>query len=223
MATKSCLSMGNGTAYFFNRQKYLRVDSIQVAKGGDYVTAGPTAISNAWGSLRDAKFDTIDAVLPMGNGVAFFFSGTNYIRVDGIQLGKSTDSLAAGPHPISSSWPSLKQAGFETVDAVLPMGGGVAFFFSGTRYVRIGGIKVGSGGDTVQSGPYEIADQWTSLKSAGFYSVDAILPVSDSVAYFFSGSRYARVEGIVLGAGGDTVGFGPAQIYHEWTSLRGFW
>lgn len=222
MSTKACFSVLMGTAYFFNRNKYIRVDGIQIGKDGSYVAAGPTPIVNAWESLREAKFDSIDAVLGVGNGIAYFFSGTNYIRVDGIQLRKR-NSLSAGPHPISSSWPSLKEAGFETIDAVLPMGGGVAYFFSGTCYIRVGGIQVGKGGDTLEAGPYQIAEGWASLKQAGFYSVDAVLSVGDSVAYFFSGSQYARVEGIVLGEGGDTLAVGPCQIYHGWTSLRGFW
>lgn len=212
-----------GTAYFFNRNKYVRADGIQIGKDGDYVVAGPTPIVNNWESLREAKFDSIDAVLNVGNGAAYFFRGTNYIRIDGIQLGKSAGRLAAGPHPISSGWPSLKKAGFETIDAVLPMGAGVAYFFSGTRYIRVGGIQVGNGGDTLEAGPHQIAEKWASLKKAGFYSVDAVLSVGDSVAYFFSGSQYARVEGIVLGAGGDTLAVGPFQIYDGWTSLRGFW
>lgn len=223
MSTKACFSIAMGTGYFFNRNKYIRADGIQIGKGGEHVATGPTPIINVWGSLRDARFDSVDAILKMGNGIAYFFSGTNYVRVDGIQLGKATDRLAAGPHPISSSWPSLKQAGFETVDAVLPMGGGVAYFFSGTRYIRVGGIQPGRGGDTLEAGPYQIAEHWGSLKKAGFYSVDAVFGIGDSVAYFFSGSQYVRVDGIVLGAGGDTLAVGPNQIYHGWTSLRGFW
>lgn len=223
MSERSCFTIETGKGYFFNRTKYIRVDNIQIGKSGDFVAAGPTTIPNSWPSLKAAGFDSVDAVLNMGGGTAYFFRGSNYARVDGIQAGKDTDKLAAGPSPIATTWPSLAQAGFETVDAVLSMGGGVAYFFSGTRYIRVKGIAVGKSTDTLDSGPHEIADQWGSLKAAGFYSVDAVLSVGDSIAYFFSGSQYARIEGIYVGKGGDTLAYGPSQVSIEWPSLKHFW
>lgn len=167
-----CFSIGSDRAYFFKATQYARVDGIYVGRGGDTLGAGPATTARTWPSLAQADFTTVDAVLFMGEGHAFFFSGTQYARVDNIHVGRGGDTLGAGPSTIARTWPSLAQADFTTVDAVLPMGGGSAYFFSGTQYARVDNIHVGHGGDILGAGPATITRSWPSLAQAGFSTVD---------------------------------------------------
>ena len=56
-------------------------------------------------------------------------------------IGTTDDFIVDGPNDIVNDWPSLKQARFEKVDAVLPnpkdSDGREAYFFSGKKYVLI--------------------------------------------------------------------------------------
>lgn len=212
-----------GSAYFFNRTQYVRVDSLLPGQATDKAAVGPTSIASGWKSLADSGLDGFDAVLKMSNGVAYFFSGTKYIRVEGIRVGENTDTLVVKPTLISTGWKSLKEAGFDTVDAILPMGDGVAYFFSGTKYIRVSNIAVGKNTDTLDVGPSEITSGWSSLKTAGFDSIDAALSIGDSDAYFFSGSQYIRAKDIVIGGGGDTIVGKVNQTTSGWPSLKNFW
>jgi hypothetical protein len=61
-------------------------------------------------------------------------------------IGSTDDSIVDGPNDIVS-WPSLKHARFERVDAVLPnpakeSKGREAYFFSGNKYAL---IKINTG------------------------------------------------------------------------------
>lgn len=220
-----CFSIGSDRVYFFKGTQYARVDNIFIGRGGDTLRAGPYTIARTWPSLAQADFTTVDAVLHMDGGHAFFFSGTQYARIDNIQIGRGGDTLGAAPATIARTWPSLAQADFKTVDAVLPMGGGSAYFFSGTQYARVDNIHVGRGGDILRAGPGTITRSWPSLAQAEFNTIDAVLSMGGGRAYFFSGGQYARIDNIYLGRGGDTLGAGPWPIGDHWQSLRqaGFW
>lgn len=213
--------MKPGTAYFFNRTKYVRVDHLVPGEDTDVAGVGPVSIFSGWKSLKEAGFDSVDAVLKMDGGIAYFFRGTQYIRVDGIEVGKDTDYLAVKPTEIFAGWRSLKEANFETIDAILPMGGGVAYFFSGTRYIRVGHIAVGKNTDTLDVATNDISTRWPSLKAAGFYTIDAALSIGAKDAYFFSGSQYARVT--ITDSWGDALNGSVAQTSSAWASLRNFW
>lgn len=225
MSIVACFAIESDKAYFFRGTNYARIDNIKVGQGGDTLAAGPSTIARTWPSLAQADFTTVDAVLGMGGGTAYFFSGTRYVRVDNIGVGKGGDTLGAGPTSITSAWKSLDKAGFTTVDAVLNMGGGTAYFFSGTQYARVDNIGVGKGGDTLGAGPSSIARTWPSLAQANFTTVDAVLGMGSGKAFFFSGSQYARVDNIGVGKGGDTLGAGPTTVASSWESLHkaGFW
>lgn len=223
MASKSCFSVEMGTGYFFNRSRYVRADGVNATGNQGPAAIGPVQIFTHWRSLQQAGFDSVDAVLHVGGGVAYFFRGTQYIRVDHIEVGQDTDVLAVAPTDIATGWPSIAAAGFVTVDAALSMGNGVAYFFSDTRYIRVQGIVVGQGGDNVAFGPTEIINEWPSLNNAGFWSVDAVFSVGDNEAYFFSGSRNVRVGNIIVAAGGDHIIGQVNQTVDNWPALAHFW
>ncbi|KAF8601686.1 Hemopexin [Ceratobasidium sp. AG-I] len=93
------------------------------------------------------------------------------------------------------------------------------YFFRGDKYVKINWTP-GKTNDNIAYGPIEFVKEWVSLKETGFKQIDAILPVPgrNHRAYFFSGSRYARIE-YVPGAPGDKVLGGVRPIKDNWMSI----
>ena len=49
---------------------------------------------------------------------AYFFRDSQYVVIKWAP-GKTDDTIVRGPHSVTGYWPSLKEAGFESVDAVL--------------------------------------------------------------------------------------------------------
>jgi hypothetical protein len=78
--------------------------------------------------LADSGFSTVDATM---------FHGANYVRfrIDPETLRE--DRHAQGN--IQDNWPTLKEAGFSTVDACMPVPGkdDQVYVFSGTEYIKI--------------------------------------------------------------------------------------
>jgi hypothetical protein len=111
-------------------------------------------------------------LLPIPNGEAYFFSGTQYARIKVIP-GTLDDYIITGPKNIVDYWPSLKKAGFNTINSVLPSprGNGEVYFFSGTKYALIGKVIPGTLDDYIIFGPNSVAEYWPVLgpKGAGFY------------------------------------------------------
>jgi len=101
----AAVNWGNGKAYFFHGNQYLRYD-IKT----DRVDSGyPRPIAGQWSGLDTAGFtDRIDAVAMWGNGKAFFFHGDQYLRYD-IAADKTDDGY---PLPIAGNWPGVAEAGF---------------------------------------------------------------------------------------------------------------
>ncbi|KAK0657897.1 Hemopexin-like domain-containing protein [Cercophora newfieldiana] len=151
---------------------------------------------------------------------AYFFSGARYARIS-FTPSSSSDTITFGPTKFAPNWNSLVKAGFESIDAVLPVPGTAngttieSYFFSGTRYVRIKVIP-SSNDDVIVFGPKKITDEWKCLAAAKFDCVDAAMPVPglDQEAYFFRGENYVRVN-----VARDEIVFGPAKIADHWPSL----
>lgn len=236
--------MGNGRAcfeepsineaYFFSGEQYCRVKYTPGTSAED-ITYGPTEIAQEWKTLVEAGFNTVDAAFairdPGYENQVYFFSGTKYVRIKFIP-GTPQEEILSGPTDIVSGWASLDRAGFDTVDAVLPITDpgyeGQAYVFRGDQYVR---IKVNPGvhrGDVITYGPASIAENWPSLVNAGFPNgVDAILSASaqpgfGDQAYFFSGDRYARIK-VVPSTSEDVITAGPSRIAEGWKTLTWGW
>src|SRR5215813_5624782 len=75
----TAMDWGNGKAYFFRGDRYLRYDV-----AADKIDDGyPQSISANWPGLAAAGFaQNIDGVFPWGNGKVFFFCGERYLRYD---------------------------------------------------------------------------------------------------------------------------------------------
>ncbi|KAG9080827.1 hypothetical protein FRC06_006118 [Ceratobasidium sp. 370] len=93
------------------------------------------------------------------------------------------------------------------------------YFFKGNKYVKIHWTP-GTSDEGISFGPTEFVKQWESLKQTGFTQIDGIMPIPghDHRAYFFSGSKYARIE-YVPGAGGDKIIGSVTAISDGWPSL----
>ncbi|KAI9767388.1 MAG: hypothetical protein M1839_004530 [Geoglossum umbratile] len=225
-------------AYFFAGERYVKVKLVP-GTNNDTAIFGPANISDEWPSLVKAGFKTVDAAFPSpeGEGMAYFFSGTQYVKIK-VVPGTQEDTVVFGPASIADEWPSLSKSGFNTIDATLPIPEpgkrlsariaghnrkvGSTYFFSKTRYTKIR-ITPGTRDDTITYGPANISDEWPSLAKAGFETVDATLPSPEGIgiAYFFCGTQYAKIK---VFEGTDTLIFGPASIADYWPSLAGiFW
>ncbi|KAJ5822566.1 hypothetical protein N7447_004906 [Penicillium robsamsonii] len=119
------------------------------------VETGLRPITDGWKTLKRAGWDRIDAamVVPGSETNIYFFQGKEWIDV-------SWDDNLVSRGTIAESWPSLVQAEFETVDAILDNYDGTYYVFSGDRYAR---ISMKEDNDTLMAGPFYIKDKWSSL------------------------------------------------------------
>ena len=117
----------NGKAYFFKGSQYSRYDM-----KADRVDPGyPKPInSQTWPGLPWT--DGIDAAVNWGNGKAYLFKGTQYVRID-IQA----DRVEQGyPKEIyGPNWPGVPWA--DGIDAAVNWKNGKAYLFKGNQYLRI--------------------------------------------------------------------------------------
>lgn len=103
----AAVNWGNGKAYFFKSDQYLRYGI-----AADSVDDGfPGKIADGWPGFGDAGFGSdLDTAVNWGNGKAYFFKGDRYLRYD-IAADKIDDGF---PMPIADGWSSLAKIGFGT-------------------------------------------------------------------------------------------------------------
>ena len=168
--------------YFFCNEKYCRIN----IKTNAVVTEARTIV-DYWLSLKEAGFTTVDAGLTIGKK-AYFFRGSQYIRVL-INPG-SYDELEVPPKPIVDGWQSLKDAGFDSVDAALrsTRDDNEVYFFKGDKYAKIIAnwgmsppplftltatdrrmCETDNGTDTLAFPTEIVKEHWPSLVEAKFY------------------------------------------------------
>ncbi|CAG8846465.1 34910_t:CDS:1 [Gigaspora margarita] len=207
-------------AYFFADTRYVRI-KFKPGTTDDQIVNGPSITIDLWPTLRKIRFATVDAVLPSpnGKGETYFFCGTQYALISVVPT--SHGAVITGPKNIVDYWPSLRKAGFNTVDSVLPSpkGDGEAYFFSGTQYVLIKVIP-GTTDDYIITGPKSIADYWPSLRQAGFNTINSVLPSlkGNEEVYFFSGTQYALIK-VIPGTMDVHIITGPKSVAEYWPSL----
>lgn len=189
-----------------------------------------TVLIQHWPKLLQAGIHRIDAILPdpklSETHHICIFSKNFYVR-----LNELTGEVVEGPSQISQSWTALREAGFQTIDAVLPHPSNKATFFSRDQYATITFdlLKDGVRSNLIGSGPF--ASQWPSL--AAFKSIDYALPERDdkNVANFFSGPDYVSAEiepapePTAVARGGrqytaNTQSPEPNRIADRWTALE---
>ncbi|KAJ5814281.1 Hemopexin-like domain-containing protein [Penicillium pulvis] len=111
---------------------------------------GPWKITDKFKSLGKAGFDIIDAAMhvPGKDDEAFFFRGTSYVKIH-----LKDDRITSGPDSLVNKWPGLTQAGFDAVDAIMPVPDkSDEFYFF--RANKLATIKVTTGApDQIVDGP----------------------------------------------------------------------
>lgn len=168
------INWGNGKAYFFKGDKYIRYDLKTEKPDPGY----PAPIAGNWKGLWPSG---IDAALKWGN-VAYFFKGGQYAKWD-----IAKDAMVAGyPKPVNAStWPGLWTSG---IDAAVDWGNGKAYFFKGSQYLRydIATEKPDPGYPSKFS-----AQSWPGLCTNG---IDGVVNWGNGKAYFFKGDQYFRYD-----------------------------
>ncbi len=173
------VNWGNGKAYFFNGDRYIRYDVAADRADPGY----PKPInSETWPGI--VWTDGVDAVVNWGNGKAYFFKDSQYIRYD-----VKADRADPGyPKPINSeTWPGIVWT--DGVDAVVNWGNGKAYFFKGSQYIRYD-VKA----DRADSGyPKPInSETWPGIIWTD--GVDDVVSWGNGKAYFFKGNQYIRYD-----------------------------
>ncbi|KAI0642513.1 hypothetical protein C8Q79DRAFT_982320 [Trametes meyenii] len=236
-----------GRAYFFCLNRYALVD---IASGPpfDATVEGPDVIVKGWPSLVEAGFATVDAILPVpgSDEKLFVFSGEQSACVH-VASGTTADLTVNKGVDIAHAWPALKEAGFNTVDAVLPnpANNEEAFFFSGESWALLR-VAPAPREASIVEGLASIYGRWPAFQQAGFRVVDAILhnPANFGEAFAFSGEEYALINingGTSIhcpklnelepqsspnaGVSQSSLVRGPKLIRDDWLSLHkaGFW
>ena len=144
----AAVNWGDGHAYFFKGARYVRYN-IAI----DRVDVGPVEIAANWRNLPPEFQSSLDAAVNWGNGNAYFFKGSRYVRYN-----IPGDTIDVGPVEIAANWTALPPEFQSKLDAVVNWGNGNAYFFKRARYVR---YNIAS--DTIDVGPTEIARNWTNL------------------------------------------------------------
>lgn len=123
------VAWGNGQAYFFRGNGYVRYTMDPATEGVD--PGYPKYISGNWKGLWP---DGIDAAVVWPKGKAYFFKGTQYIRYTMDPSAEGTDP--GYPKPIKGNWKGLAEAFPDGIDGAAVWPNGKAYFFKGDRYVR---------------------------------------------------------------------------------------
>ncbi|KAL3435150.1 Hemopexin [Aspergillus tetrazonus] len=175
---------------------------------GEKITFGPAAIADHWPSLKSIGFGTVDAILPIDGSQdeGYYFFGARFARIK-LVPSSDDDTVVDGPWVITQKLASLNKAGFDTIDAALPVPGvsGEAYIFRGVFYVQINVEK-----DIIVYGPAKLTAEWPSLTEAGFDSVDAAFPEPGR-------DQYLRIR--VVASAPDTIVYGPKFIKDHWKTL----
>jgi hypothetical protein len=141
--TDASIDYGNGKAYFFSGNQYLRYDKATDKVDSNY----PKTLPGGWQNWP-STWTSVDAAIRWDNGRVYMFRGSEYLR---ITSGVTVD--AGYPKPISGNWSIPYTSGF---DYVLIWPNDKAYFFKGTQYAR---YDLAS--DTTDSGyPLDIVGRW---------------------------------------------------------------
>lgn len=198
MAQRCCFSIQNTTAFFFNRDSYMVVGNIIPGAANSRAIIPPTLIADDWPAPGSIPWMPSSTSLP----------DQRICSKENSSFSSQTSRPARTPtnsHTHQSRLRNLGNTGFTTIDAILPMGGGIAYFFSGYQYARVGGI-----------------DEQTTLNLAIEVSIVGLpLQTLSSTPSLgrrssFNGPQYIYVEGI---SRADP----PARIINGWPGLDGFW
>jgi hypothetical protein len=123
----AAIAWGNGKAYFFSGDRYVRYEMDPAREGVD--PGYPKPIAGNWPGLAEAlpigpgsatATDGIDCAVVWNNGKAYFFKGDRYVRYE---MDPAREGVDPGyPKPIAGNWPGLAEA-FPLLSPRTPMAG----------------------------------------------------------------------------------------------------
>ncbi len=108
--------------YFFNRDKYIRVDVDTRAIDPGY----PRTIAEGWPGV---PFERIDAALNVSPDELYFFLGHQYVRFD-MRQNRAAEGY---PQTTAQRWTGLT---FDRIDAAVYSGNAKVYFFRGNQHLR---------------------------------------------------------------------------------------
>jgi len=108
--------------YFFNRDRYIRVDVDGMAIDPGY----PKSIAEGWPGV---PFERIDAALNVSPEALYFFLGNQYVRFNMLK----NHAEEGYPEATSKRWAGLT---FDRIDAAVYWGNAKVFFFRGNQHIR---------------------------------------------------------------------------------------
>jgi hypothetical protein len=143
----AALDYGNGSAYLFSGNQYLKYD-----KAGDRVSQAPKTLPGGWKNWPKTWTSAPTAAVRWTNGKVYMFRGDEYLR---ISSGVTVDPDY--PRPIEGNWdiPSPFTSG---IDYVLLWSNNKAYFFRGTKYVRMDLTT-----ELTDGGPSLIVGRWPGV------------------------------------------------------------
>jgi hypothetical protein len=204
----AAVNWGNGKAYFFQGNQYVRYDL-----AADKVDDGyPKQIAGNWPGVVEAGFASglgLYGITRWGNTSEYLFHIDNYLR-----YATGPDAVDQGyPKPIDGHWQGLREAGFAAgFDAAIKWPNGKLYFFRDDSY-----LAYDIAADAVDSGyPRTIAADWPGMSNAGFAAgIHAALPWWNGKAYFFKGDQYVRYD---ISANSVDAGY-PKPIAGNWPGM----
>lgn len=190
----------NGKAYFFKGAQYIRYDPKADKADQGY----PLPIAGHWPGFPASFSSGVNAAVVWGNGKAYFFKGSQYLRYD-----IAGDKVDQGyPLPIAGHWPGLWA---NNIDAAVVWPNGKAYFFKGSQYTR---YDVAT--DKADPGyPKAISGSWPGFPANFAAGINAAVVWNNGKAYFFKGSEYIRYD---IAADKTDPGY-PKPIKGSWPGL----
>jgi|GEM_PF-3573113 Hemopexin. len=125
LGVDTAVNWGNRKAYFFKGSDYVRYDI-----ASNTVDVGPSSIAANWTGMPVGFQTDLDAAASWGNGHAYFFKGTDYVRFN-----IDDNKVDHGPESIAIGWAELPAMFQSDLGSVVNMGDGWAYFFKGDQYL----------------------------------------------------------------------------------------
>ena len=169
-------NVGNdGKAFLFQGINYGRYD----LKGTSYDPGYPRNTQNGW-KLPSSWGGKVDAAINWGNGIAYLFRGTEYVKYP-----LNANKPEGAPRQTQPNW-NLPPSWGGRVDAAINWGNGIAYLFFGDEYVRYP-----LNASQPEGGPKKTQPNWNLPPSWGG-RVDAAINWGNGTAYLFYGDEYIR-------------------------------